>query len=83
MSFGSQPLGFQQEVFMRINDFVGANVILYLEGGHVLKAKVADVTSLETTESGGRSIRHEALVLLVNGHTTIVRFDKIVASEIY
>lgn len=71
---------------MGIYDFVGKNsiVTLYLEGGHILKnAKVIGTTSLKTIENDGRSIQHEALALRFNGHSTIVRFDKIVAIECY
>ncbi len=68
---------------MRLNDFVGSNVTLYLEGGHVIKAKVADISYIETTDSCGRRVKYDTLVLILNEHTTMVRFDKVAAFEIY
>ncbi len=68
---------------MRLNDFVGNNVTLYLEGGHVIKAKVADISRIETSGIGGGLVKYDTLVLILNGHTTMVRFDKVVAFEIY
>ncbi len=68
---------------MRLNDFVGCSVTLYLEGGHVIKAKVADISYIETTDSCGRRVKYDTLVLILNNHTTMVRFDKVSAFEIY
>ena len=68
---------------MSIDDFIKRSVKLYLEGGHVLKGKVYDKTWIRSTSSNGNLLKKEALVLEVNGHTTLVIFDKVVAYEIY
>lgn len=68
---------------MKAKDIKGQKVTLYLDGGRIFTAKVNDVTLIETTDSCGRLVRYEGLVLIVNGHTTIVRFDKVIAFEIY
>lgn len=68
---------------MKIEDFVGRTVTLYLEGGHVIIGKVYEISSIRTITSNGNIARYEVLVIILNDHTTFVRFDKISAYEIY
>ena len=68
---------------MIINDSIGCNVILYLKKGDVMKGKVADISTVETTDIFGRIVKYDTLLLIINGQTTTVRLDKIVAFEVY
>lgn len=68
---------------MNSKDLKGCNVKLYLEGGHTITGEVLDVTFITTIVTGGGCDMHEALVLLLNGHTTMIRFDKVIVFEVW
>ncbi len=68
---------------MVLTQLVGREVLLYLEGGHTINAKVNNITDIETTDDCGGIVKQTSLMLYYNEHTTFVLWEKVVAVEVY